>query len=96
MSEMLPFRFKLLEYLGSVETASPATALVALKSEYGQMKYFKKKEVEEHFLSMKANGIADEVNVTFDENGDLECFYTITEYGRSLLDKYLPKWYKTS
>lgn len=90
---LLPFRFRLLDYLGSVDSATPKESMVALESEYGQMKYFNLPEVEEHFLSMRANGIADEIDVQLDEDGQVEARYRITDFGRELLDKYLPSWY---
>ncbi|MDO5853078.1 MAG: hypothetical protein Q4Q62_03275 [Thermoplasmata archaeon] len=93
MTRMLPFRFRLMDYLASVDEASPRTAIAALGSEYGDRKFFTEKKLVEDFLSMQANGIAEETRVTMDDAGGLECFYEITDYGRDLLDKYLPAWY---
>lgn len=93
MSEMLPFRFKLLDYLNSRGTASAQTAMEDLRNEYGDKKYFRLKEVEEHFLSMNANGLAEEKDVKMCQDGTLETFYSITDYGKELLEKYLPAWY---
>lgn len=91
MSDTLPFRFKLLYYLGSVDKTTPQETMKAMKDEYGQKKYFNLHEIDDHYLSMCANGIAEEIDVTLDENDCLVSTYRITDYGKELLDKYYPK-----
>lgn len=94
MTEALPFRFRLLDYMSEVESASANTVMKGLSKEYGDKKYFKKPEVVEHLMSMYANGLLDEIDVVFDSNNDLEIFYSINDAGKDLLKKYLPKWWK--
>lgn len=91
MTDVLPFRFRLLEFLESKGKTTPQEAYESLMDEYGEMRYFKIGEISDHFMSMCANGIAEEIDVALDENDQLVSTYAITDYGRELLAKYLPK-----
>lgn len=93
-NELLPFRFRLLVYLSKVDESSPQQALKDLAPEYGHKKYFTKNKLIEDFLSMQANEQAVKTHARFDEDGDIEVFYKITDIGQSLIDHYLPSWYK--
>lgn len=91
MNNVLPFRFSLLHYFGSVGRTTANEAYDALEGLYGEKRYFNIGEIDNHFLSMCANGIAEESDVTLGEGGELVSTYVITDYGKSLLDKYYPE-----
>ena len=93
-SDLLPFRVRLLDYMSKVDEASPLQAMDDLRGEYGHKKYFTKEKVIEDFLSMQANEQVVQTRARFDDSGDVEVFYRITDIGRELVDKYLPSWYK--
>lgn len=91
MNNTLPFRFSLLHYFGSVGRTTPHEAYEALGSSYGEKRYFSIKEIDNHFLSMCANGIAEETDVMLGEDDEIVSTYAITDYGKALLEKYYPE-----
>lgn len=93
-NELLPFRARLLDYMSKVDESSPQQAMEDLRAEYGHKKYFTKEKVIEDFLSMQANEQVVQTHARFDEDGEVEVFYKITDIGLDLVKKYLPSWYK--
>lgn len=94
MATLLPLRFRLLHFLSTVEKANVDQMMEGLKHEYGTESQFTRPKFVEHALSMYANGIADEADITLNEKGELDIFYAINDEGRKLLKNYLPKSFK--
>ncbi|MBM7854175.1 DNA-binding PadR family transcriptional regulator [Desulfohalotomaculum tongense] len=94
MAEMLPLRFRILHYISTVNKACADEIMKALEPEYGTEKQFKKEVFMDHLLDMKANFILDDNDVVLNGKGELIIYYRITDVGRTLLQKYLPKHWK--
>lgn len=91
---LLPLRFRLLQFLSTVEKANVDQMMEALKEEYGTESQFTRPRFKNHALSMMANAVIDEAELTVTEDGELDIFYCINDEGRKLLRIYLPKSFK--
>ncbi|QDR82458.1 hypothetical protein [Sporomusa termitida] len=91
MAALLPLRFRMLHYISTVDKTNVVEIMKALKPEYGTEKQFTKEVFAEHLLDMKANFVIDDDEVMLDDKGELVIYYTISEEGKRLLKKYLPK-----
>ena len=91
MGKLLPMRFRLLQYLSTVEENTVEDVMKALKPEYGSEKQFSKINLSNSLFSMKENGLIDDKKVELDSNGELRIYYSVNDEGRMLLKKYLPK-----
>ncbi|CCO07717.1 hypothetical protein [Desulforamulus hydrothermalis] len=94
MAGILPLRFRILHHLSTVDKASVDEVMKALEPEYGTEKQFKKEVFLDHLLDMKANFIIDDNEAVINDKGELVIYYSINEEGRTLLKKYLPKWWQ--
>lgn len=91
---LLPLRFRLLQFLSTVEKANVDQMMDGLRAEYGTESQFTRPRFKNHALSMMANAVIDEAELTVTEDGELDIFYCINDEGRKLLKTYLPKSYK--
>ncbi|GAB6158182.1 hypothetical protein JCM39194_13820 [Desulfotomaculum varum] len=94
MAGILPLRFRILHYLSTVDKACVDEVMKALEPEYGTEKQFKKEVFLDHLLDMKANFIIDDNDAVINDKGELVIYYSINEEGKTLLKKYLPKWWQ--
>lgn len=89
--QVLPLRFRVLQYASTVDKFNYLDLMRDLKEEYGTDGQFKRKMMVLHMDSLRAVGMIDEVDVQLEnEQGDLLITYRITDYGKSRL-VYLPK-----
>lgn len=86
-----PIRFRVLEYMSTVEKASPDDMMQAMKAEYGKERHFTKASFIDHAMSLKANGLLDDVHVEINDKKELVIFYAINDEGKRMLSKYMPK-----
>jgi DNA-binding PadR family transcriptional regulator len=86
-------RFRVLDYVNTVETADAEDVLRDLESEYGEERQFNKREIEEHLKSLQVNGFLREASYDTDENDRIVVRYSIHPEGADLLKNYLPKWW---
>lgn len=91
---LLPIRTRVLHFMSSVKQADIGLVMDGLKNEYGNERQFTKANFIDHMLSLKANGLIDEVSYDMDEKGELCIFYKINDEGRSTIQKFLPKKWK--
>ncbi len=88
---VLPLRFRVLQYASTVEKFNYLDLMRDLKAEYGADGQFKRKMMVLHMDSLRAVGMIEDVDVQLEnEQGDLLITYKITDYGKSRLT-YLPK-----
>lgn len=92
---VLPLRFRVLHYASQKDTVTYLDLLRDLAEEYGGEGQFNKNMMLLHLDSLRAVGMLEEVDVKFDENGDLLVSYRITDYGRDRL-RYLPEEWQTA
>lgn len=93
MDNLLPLRFRLLYFLSTVEKADVDQMMEGLRAEYGSEKQFTRDKFVDHALSMKANFVIDEAELSLTKDGALNIYYCINDEGRKLLKRYLPKSY---
>lgn len=86
----LPLRFRILHFLSQVPESDTAQMMEALAGDYGGEGQFRESIFDEHLMSMRAAGLIEERNVSFDSRGKLVQSFAITGFGRSRL-KYLPR-----
>ena len=95
MKNVLPMRFRLLHHLSTVKENTVDDIMNALKSEYGDEKQFNKINLSDSLFSMKENGLIEDTKVELDSSGELCIYYSINDFGRALLQKYIPKSWKS-
>jgi DNA-binding transcriptional ArsR family regulator len=89
---VLPLRFRILEYVNSVEKANVDLVLDVLGPEYGTEKQFTRITVDHHLRSLRANGLIEEVDYRLHGADDVLIDYVIHEDGKKILEG-LPKWW---
>lgn len=86
----LPLRFRMLHFFSQVSEADNKKLMDALRADYGTEGQFTESIFTEHLMSMRASGLIQDKDVSFDSNGTLIQSFAITEFGKTRL-KYLPK-----
>lgn len=90
----LPMRFRIIHLVSQHDKISDKEVMEALRDEYGEEGQYRKSIIDTHLMSLRAVGIIENTGVTLDENDNLVQHFSITDYGRDLLDKYLPSQWK--
>ena len=90
----LPMRFRIIYLVLQHDKISDKEVMEALRDEYGDEGQYKMSIIETHLMSLRAVGIIENTGVTLDENDNLVQQFSITDYGKDLLDKYLPSQWK--
>ena len=90
----LPMRFRIIHLVSQHDKISDKEVMEALRDEYGDECQYKMSIIETHLMSLRAVGIIENTGVSLDENDNLVQQFSITDYGRDLLDKYLPSQWK--
>jgi hypothetical protein len=93
MATKLPMRFRILHHFCQVKSASCHQLMDALRQEYGTEGQFNSTIFNEHLMSMRAGGLIEDKDASFDGEGNLIQEFAVTEFGRSRM-KYLPKSWK--
>lgn len=87
---LLPLRFRVLTELAMNGPHDSRQLMESLAGEYGSERQFTKKMIDNHLQSLRAVGLAEDVEASLDEKGELVRTIAITDSGRALL-KYLPQ-----
>lgn len=77
--------------MSKVDQADIDQVMQGLEAEYGSEKQFTRANFVDHMLSLKANGLLDEVSYELDEANELKVCYKINEEGKQTINKFLPK-----
>lgn len=91
---LLPSRTAVLNYMFDKGEVSVKSVMAALKDDYGKEKQFNEKMYLDHLMSLEANGLAEMTSYDLDDNDELVIRYTITEDGKSTVEKYVDKRYR--
>ncbi|MBQ9068822.1 MAG: hypothetical protein IJ131_07145 [Eggerthellaceae bacterium] len=86
---MRPLNYAILKHLESVPFASPTDVIEALKGEYGSFKALRFEGVRESLMTAEQNGLLEEDHYDLDDQENLHIYYRVTDYGRSMIDKYI-------
>jgi DNA-binding PadR family transcriptional regulator len=92
---LLPARTAVLNYLYEVKNADISQIMEALKPLYGGERQFSKKLYTDHVMSLEANGLVNISSYDLDKDGELRVYYEINDDGRSAVDKYVDKKYRS-
>ncbi len=89
----LPMRFRIMHLVSQHDSITDKEIMEKLREEYGDEGQFTKSKIDTHLMSLRAVGILENAGVSLDENDNLVQAFAITDYGKKLLDTYLPsKW----
>lgn len=88
MDNKLPLRLKVLSYINTVPETTLEKTMHALKPEYGSERQFTEKNFMDHFLSLKENGLIDDIDYDLSQDNSLIIHYAINELGKSVLQQY--------
>lgn len=88
MTHKLPIRFMVLTYINTVPRTTIEDTMDELKDQYGREGQFTYNNFLDHFLSLKENGLIDDIEYGLDANNKLQIHYAINENGKDVLRKY--------
>jgi DNA-binding PadR family transcriptional regulator len=91
---LLPSRTAVLNQMYDQREFDVKKIMAELKPQYGHEKQFNEKLYLEHLMALEANGLVELTNYCLDEQGELLMSYTITEEGRTTVEKYIDKAYR--
>lgn len=89
----LPVRSAVLNELYVKGSVSVEQTMRDLQKLYGTERQFTKPLFIEHFMSLAANGLAKMDKYELGSDGELNLYYTITEQGKEIAQKYIPHEY---
>lgn len=92
---LLPARTAVLNYLYEVKSADISQIMEALKPLYGGERQFTEKLYMDHVMSLEANGFVNICSYDLDKEEELCVYYEISDDGRSAVDKYVDKKYRS-
>jgi DNA-binding PadR family transcriptional regulator len=90
MTIRLPLRFRLLELLCELPSATVPELMARLQREYGGERQLRASVLLGHLLSLRAAGLLEDRGGSLDSDGSLLLVFAATEAGRARL-KYLPR-----
>jgi hypothetical protein len=90
----LPMRFRIMHLVSQHDAITDREVMEELRDEYGDEGQYTKSKIDTHLMSLRAVGILENVGVSLDENDNLVQQFAITDYGRNLLNTYLPSQWK--
>ncbi len=89
----LPARSAVLNEVYKAGTISVNQTMENLKPIYGSERQFQKKLFIEHFMSLEAVELIVLDKYELDDKEELNIYYSITEKGKEITEKYIPKEY---
>lgn len=84
---MNPLNYVILRHFTKTDKSCADDVIESLKGVYGNFKALKKPSVIEALMTAQANGLIEEVDVNFDNNGDLRIYYHATEENIATINK---------
>ena len=91
-NQLMPLYYAIIKHFLNGREDNAAGVIEALKPLYGGYKLLTLKDVEEALATAKENGLLDESSYTLDDNGDLQVFFQVTDFGRDMMDRYIGKY----
>ncbi|MDR1067894.1 MAG: hypothetical protein LBL36_01430 [Clostridiales Family XIII bacterium] len=87
---MLPLNYAILNRYRVADPADVDMVMSALEPDYGRFRSFRRHLVIESLMTAKENGLLDESDYNVGDDGELHIYYTLTDYGKDILNKYIP------
>lgn len=84
-----PLNYAILSQFLTKDEASADMIIEALKPEYGNYRALKRPSVVETLMAAEANGLLDESHFNLNENGELQVFYKLNDYGRNMITNFI-------
>jgi DNA-binding MarR family transcriptional regulator len=85
----LPLYYAILKlFLGSNEYDAEAV-IFNLQQDYGKYKALTRPAVQESLMSAEKNGLLRESRITQNQQGELQVFYVVTDYGQDMIKRYI-------
>lgn len=91
---LLPSRTAVLNQMYDQRELDVKKIMEELRPQYGHEKQFNEKLYLEHLMALEANGLVELTNYCLDDQEELIMSYTITEEGRTTVEKYVDKAYR--
>lgn len=90
--DLMPLYYAIVKHFMDGAQYSAADVIAALEPNYGDYKLLNPKDVEEALATANENGLLEESNCDLDANGELRIFYRVTDFGRTMIDRYIGKY----
>lgn len=84
-----PLNFAILKHMTTVEKASPADVVNALKGEYPKHRKLNEKDVLQSLMTATENGLLVEDSYELDANGDLVMYYAAPDDCKNVINSYI-------
>ncbi len=91
---LLPSRTAVLNQMYDQRELDVKKIMEELRPQYGHENQFNEKLYLEHLMALEANGLVELTNYCLDDQEELIMSYTITEEGRTTVEKYVDKVYR--
>ncbi len=86
---MQPLNYAILKFLTTVEEASTAQVMEALKKDYSSFKAFTKNAVLNALMTAEANGLLEESHFEVDAMGELQVYFRAPPEGAATINRYI-------
>ncbi len=86
---MKPLNYAILKLFTHIDEVSTDDVIENLKERYTGFKALNKKEVLMTLLIAEANGLLRESRIELDEENDLKIYFSVTEEGLIIINKYI-------
>ena len=90
--ELIPLYYAIIKHFLDGSEACADDVVEALSPNYGGYKLLTRKDVEEALATAKENGLLYESNYGLDEDGQLQVYYEVTDFGLDMMDRYIGKY----
>ena len=90
--ELMPLYYAIVKHFMDGSRYSANDVVSALAPDYGSYKLLTLKDVEEALATANENGLLEECEYDLDENGGLRVYYRVTDFGRTMIDRYIGKY----
>ena len=84
-----PLSYAIVRLFADGRRRCAADVVSELEPTYGGHRLLTKKGVDEALATAKENGLLDESGAEIANDGELLIFYTLSGYGRDMVEKYL-------
>lgn len=89
VKELAPLYYSIIKLYMDDGSYDALDVVRALEPDYAGYKLLTPKDVDEALATARENGLLDEVNCSLGDNGELRIYYSITEFGRDMVERYI-------
>lgn len=86
---MLPLNYAILKLFEAGDELDARQVMDRLQADYARFRAFKPAAVQESLMSAEKNDLLERSDFRLDQTGGLRVFYRVTDYGRTMVARYI-------